>query len=55
MTRIGSKSGKTVDPSSASLKDLVHVLARQAAREWAERRLESDYQVPTLLLSEKKS
>jgi hypothetical protein len=52
MTTIRENTNKTASPASAALIDVVRLLARQVAREWAEQRPEES-QPSALTLPEK--
>jgi hypothetical protein len=52
MAQVRPNTRKELSPVSEALRQLVRLLARQAAREWAERRVE-DASTPTLPLPEK--
>jgi hypothetical protein len=53
MALVRSKTEKTDSPASTALTDLVRLLARQAAREWTERKPENDEAAPSHPRSEK--
>jgi hypothetical protein len=52
MVTIRKNTYKTASPASAALIDLVRLLARQVAREWAERQPQRD--APSPLVSPEK-